>query len=67
MVNLQNATQGAVPIVFAAVNPKLEEKSGLYISNCLESPVNPLSEETALQDRLFYLSLKQVELKTVPV
>ncbi|XP_014216438.1 retinol dehydrogenase 12 [Copidosoma floridanum] len=55
--------QGATPIVYAAVSPAVEHKSGLYISNCLESTINPLAADKAVQDRLFELSLKQVGLQ----
>ncbi|XP_016841908.1 dehydrogenase/reductase SDR family member on chromosome X [Nasonia vitripennis] len=63
----KSPTQGATPIVFAAVSPKIEGKSGMYIANCLDSPVNPLANDEALQDRLFEISLKQVKLQNVIV
>ncbi|XP_015603425.1 dehydrogenase/reductase SDR family member on chromosome X [Cephus cinctus] len=55
-------TEGATPIVYAAVSKSVEERGGIYISNCKESPVNPLVSDASILDRLFELSLKQVRL-----
>ena len=59
----QTAEQGATPIVYAAVNKSIEKKGGIYISNCLESSVNPQVLDSESRDRLFKLSLEQVQLK----
>lgn len=63
----KKSEDGATPIVFAAVSPKMENKSGHYISNCLDSPVNPLAHDELLQDQLFKLSLKQVKLEKITI
>lgn len=55
--------QGATPVVYAAVNKSIENKGGIYVTNCLESPVNPEALNLAIRDRLFKLSLEQVQLK----
>ncbi|XP_011495426.1 PREDICTED: dehydrogenase/reductase SDR family member on chromosome X [Ceratosolen solmsi marchali] len=52
--------EGATSIVFAAVSPQIEQKSGIYISNCLESSVMSLVHNKELQDRLVQFSLKQI-------
>uniref|UniRef100_A0ABD2WPW5 Dehydrogenase with different specificities related to short-chain alcohol dehydrogenase n=1 Tax=Trichogramma kaykai TaxID=54128 RepID=A0ABD2WPW5_9HYME len=54
--------EGATPIVYAAVNPTIEKKSGMYISNCQDSPINPLADDESLQNQLFDLSLKQTQI-----
>ncbi|XP_058808202.1 dehydrogenase/reductase SDR family member on chromosome X isoform X2 [Phymastichus coffea] len=65
-VLFKTPAQGATSIVFAAVDPRMEQNSGQYTSNCREVAVNPLVNNEALQDRLFQFSLKQVGLHTIP-
>lgn len=60
---LQTPDRGATPIIYAAVSKDIEEKGGIYISNCKEISVPPLALDEEVQERLFKLSLKQVHLK----
>jgi len=60
--SLQTPEEGARSIVYAAVNKEIENKGGIFISNCKESslPQRALVEET--QKKLFQISLNQVQL-----
>jgi len=60
---LQTADQGATPIIYAAISKDIEQKGGIYISNCKEIAVPSLALKEELQEQLFKLSLKQVHLK----
>ncbi|KAJ8668707.1 hypothetical protein QAD02_010370 [Eretmocerus hayati] len=57
--------EGATPIVFAAVDPRVKNKSGLYLSNCLEARINPLGADEKLQDKLFEFSLQQLQSRDI--
>lgn len=59
----QTPEQGATPVVYTAVNKSIENKGGIYITNCLDSPVNPEVQDSALRDRLFKHSLEEAQLK----
>ncbi|XP_020708437.2 dehydrogenase/reductase SDR family member on chromosome X-like [Athalia rosae] len=59
----KNPSQGATPIVYAAISRTIEGKGGMYISNCGPSSVNKAAENTEIRQRLFNLSLEQTELK----
>ncbi|KAI9008817.1 retinol dehydrogenase 12, partial [Phycomyces nitens] len=49
--------QGAQTVLYLATAPEVEEKSGLYWSNCAVSPqVNKLESDEALQDKLYDIS-----------
>jgi len=60
---LQTPDQGATPIIYAAVSKNIEEKGGIFITNCKEFAVPPLALNKEVQERLLELSLKQVHLK----
>lgn len=62
---LKNAKQGATSIVYAAVNKAIENKGGIYISNCLSSYEHPDALDSSVQDKLMDLSLQQVQHKSV--
>ncbi|XP_076645047.1 polyprenol dehydrogenase-like [Halictus rubicundus] len=62
---LKSPKQGATSIVYAAVNKAIENKGGVYISNCLPSAENPDAFDSSLQDKLMDLSLRQVQHKSV--
>ncbi|XP_046422786.1 dehydrogenase/reductase SDR family member on chromosome X-like isoform X1 [Neodiprion fabricii] len=66
IINLffKNPTQGATPIVYAAVSNEIAGKGGMYISNCGESPVNDKVENPEIRQRLFNLSLEQTGLQS---
>lgn len=59
---MQKPEQGALPIVYAAVNKDIGTKGGLYISNCREKPVLSVALEPKIQKQLFDLSLRQTQL-----
>jgi len=61
-ISLQTPEEGARSIVYAAVNKEIENKGGIFISNCKESPLpqQALIEET--QKKLFQISLNQAQL-----
>ncbi|XP_076641405.1 retinol dehydrogenase 12 [Halictus rubicundus] len=61
----KNPKQGATSIVYAAVNKAIENKGGIYISNCLPSPQHPDTLDSSVQDKLMDLSLQQVQHKSV--
>ncbi|CAB0043658.1 unnamed protein product [Trichogramma brassicae] len=63
---LKNLEEGAVPVVYAAVSPLMEKKSGVYVSNCREARVKAICDDELVQDRLFDLSLEQVGLERLP-
>ncbi|XP_068618756.1 retinol dehydrogenase 11-like [Battus philenor] len=48
--------KGATPILFACFNKEIEEKGGLYISNCVAGITNRFSKNVDHQKRLFDLS-----------
>ncbi|XP_020287622.1 dehydrogenase/reductase SDR family member on chromosome X-like isoform X4 [Pseudomyrmex gracilis] len=54
--------QGAIPIVYVAVNKDVEIKSGTYFSNCKEVAAPSLALKEDIQKELFELTLKQVKL-----
>lgn len=60
---LKNPEQGATSIVYAAVSEQMKNCSGIYISNCKEEPINSVASNKSSQERLFQLSLDQVQLK----
>ncbi|XP_014489388.1 PREDICTED: dehydrogenase/reductase SDR family member on chromosome X-like [Dinoponera quadriceps] len=62
MIAFKTPEQGAIPIVYAAVNKDIGIKGGLYISNCREHSVLPMALESKIQKQLFDLSLKQAQL-----
>jgi len=49
--------KGAKALVFAAVSPELENKTGLYLVNNKEKRSVPISYDKKVQDRLWELSL----------
>lgn len=59
---LQTPDQGAISIIYAALNKDIERKGGIYISNCKEAALPPLALEEQIRKKLFELSLKQVRL-----
>lgn len=63
MATWKTSDRGAIPIVYAATNVDIEEKGGIFISNCKEMAPPPLALEEEIQERLFELSLKQVHLR----
>lgn len=62
---LKSPRQGATSIVYAAVNKAIENKGGVYISNCLPSPEHPDALDSSIQDKLMDLSLQQIQHKSV--
>lgn len=59
---LQTPEQGALPVIYTALNKDIERKGGIYISNCKESALPSVALEEQIQKQLFELSLKQVRL-----
>ena len=59
----QNPVQGATTAVYTAVSKDIEDKGGIYLSNCRDTHVNPLVKDQAICDRLHKLSLEQAQLK----
>lgn len=59
---MQTPEQGAIPIVYTAVNKDIGLEGGLYISNCKKQSIHQMALEPKLQTKLFDLSLKQVQL-----
>lgn len=59
---LQTPSKGAVPIIYAALDKDIENKGGIYISNCRERPVATQALQKSIQDQLLELSLKQTKL-----
>ncbi|KAL7304493.1 hypothetical protein TKK_0003285 [Trichogramma kaykai] len=60
---LKNLTEGAIPIVYAGVDPRMERISGWYMTNCVKARVKKYCEDEAAQDRMFEVSLKHVGLR----
>ncbi|KAL2726654.1 dehydrogenase/reductase SDR family member on chromosome X-like [Vespula squamosa] len=60
---VKNPEQGAMVIIYAATNDKIKEHGGIYINNCKETKVNPIAFDKSVQEKLFHLSLEQVQLK----
>ncbi|OAD61195.1 Dehydrogenase/reductase SDR family member on chromosome X [Eufriesea mexicana] len=54
--------QGAISIVYTAVNKAIENCGGLYINNCRPGQVNPDALNSSIQKTLFDISLQQVQL-----
>lgn len=62
MIGWKTPDQGAIPIIYAALNKDIERKGGIYISNCKEAAFPPVALEEQVRKQLFELSLKQVRL-----
>ncbi|XP_043668793.1 dehydrogenase/reductase SDR family member on chromosome X-like [Vespula pensylvanica] len=60
---VKSPEQGAMAIIYAATNDKIKEHGGIYINNCKETKVNPIAFDKSVQEKLFHLSLEQVQLK----
>lgn len=63
MYIFQTPRQGAISIVYAAVNKAIENQGGMYISNCRPGEIHPDALNSSIQEKLFELSLQQVQLK----
>ncbi|XP_029674607.1 dehydrogenase/reductase SDR family member on chromosome X-like isoform X2 [Formica exsecta] len=59
MMAWKTPDQGAISIIYAALNKDIERKGGIYISNCKEAALPPLALEEQIRKQLFELSLKQ--------
>lgn len=59
----KNPSQGATPIVYAAVSGEIEGQGGIYISNCGKAQASEETEDKDIRQRLFNLSLEQTGLK----
>ncbi|XP_059483326.1 retinol dehydrogenase 12-like [Neocloeon triangulifer] len=53
-------TEGATPVLYAALSPDIEGKACSYISNCSEYPVLDEANDVEKQDKLFEISCKDV-------
>ncbi|XP_050450587.1 dehydrogenase/reductase SDR family member on chromosome X-like [Cataglyphis hispanica] len=62
MIAWKTPDQGAISIIYAALNKDIERKGGIYISNCKEAAPPPLALEEQIQKQLFELSLRQIRL-----
>ncbi|EFN84835.1 retinol dehydrogenase 12 [Harpegnathos saltator] len=62
MIGFKTPEQGAIPIVYTAINKDIGMRGGLYINNCKESSILPKALEPKTQEQLFDLSLKQAQL-----
>ncbi|KAF3429880.1 hypothetical protein E2986_09757 [Frieseomelitta varia] len=60
---LKTPRQGAISIVYAAVNKAIENHGGMYINNCCPGEVHPDALNSSIQEKLFELSLQQIQLK----
>ena len=60
---LKAPKDGAISVVYAAVNKAIENSGGAYITNCRPTSVNPDALDTSIQDQLFELSLQQAQIK----
>lgn len=54
--------QGAISIIYAAVNKTIENCGGIYINNCHSSQAHSDASNLSIQKKLFDLSLQQVQL-----
>lgn len=63
---MKTPEQGAMSIVYAATNNKIEEHGGIYINNCKEEKnVHPSVYDKSIQEKLLRISLDQVQLKDI--
>ncbi|XP_029170063.1 dehydrogenase/reductase SDR family member on chromosome X-like [Nylanderia fulva] len=62
MMGWKTPEQGAIPIIYAALNKDIERKGGIYISNCKEYALPSAALKEKIQKQLFEFSLKQVRL-----
>ncbi|CAK1586496.1 unnamed protein product [Parnassius mnemosyne] len=56
--------KGATPILYACFNKEIEEKGGLYISNCREGISNSFSKNVNNQKKLFDISCELTGIET---
>lgn len=54
--------EGAIPVVYTALDKNLETEGGIYLSNCQKRPIAVQALKKATREQLFELSLKQVKL-----
>ncbi|KAJ8927134.1 hypothetical protein NQ314_020407 [Rhamnusium bicolor] len=59
---VNNAEQGAIPIVHACLSSKLEGKGGTYIHNCKVFPTSEMANSVELQKRLFDFTIKLLKI-----
>ena len=57
---------GAQTTIFCALDKGLENKSGMYFSDCKEKRANPMSEIVEEQEKLWRFSEKAVGLSSEP-
>lgn len=50
--------EGATSVLYACISTDLEEKGGLYLTNCLVKPPSKLSQDQSLQNSLFNYTTK---------
>lgn len=55
--------QGAISVLYTALSPKLENRGGLYVSNCRQGLSSRYSENEDMQKRLFEVSCEMVNVK----
>ncbi|XP_075235277.1 polyprenol dehydrogenase-like [Lycorma delicatula] len=58
----KTADQGATSILYTSVSPILNNKGGIYISNCCESPVSKIADDPLQQEQLFKHSLSSLDI-----
>lgn len=59
---IKTPREGAISIVYAAVNKAVENCGGIYINNCRSSPAHPDASNLLIQKQLIEMSLQQVQL-----
>ena len=60
----QTVEEGARTIVFAAIEPQLEGKGGVYLTNCLiKEPVNDLAHDDTECEKLFKFTCNMLNIE----
>jgi len=60
----QTVEEGARTIVFAAIEPHLEGKGGVYLTNCLiKEPVNDLAHDDKECEKLFKFTCNMLNIE----
>lgn len=60
----QEPQQGAIPIIYAALSPELENKGGTYIHNCKIFSTSEAAKSIDLQEKLFEFTKKLLDIKS---
>lgn len=60
----QSIEEGARTIIYATISPELEDKGGVYLTNCLiKAPVNKIAHDDMECEKLFNYTCDMLKIK----